>query len=365
MGQDMSGINHNPGRGGAGGKAGYHADWSAQLTADGSAGLAAATAGIAATPPAPPAPFAGLAPLPPVAAAAASPHPAVAPVSAIQVYPALYSFGGSLSDVGNDFIADGGTSPVAPYYDGRFSNGPLWVEDYAAHVGLPDPMPSLDGGTDFAFAGANTGATDIASTGHDLPQQLAAFEQQVPTPAPGAMYTIGIGSNDVTAILKSGASIPDMEAAVAQSVQAELTFIGDLAARGASNFLLLGTPDLGNTPEQLDVGPQTAADASTLSAYFNAVLTAALVPLAVSDHLNLEIVDTYDLFDNVIADPAAYGFTNVTDPVWTGNSHDPNSGTLAATTQAAQDKYLFFDSLHPTETGAELIADTAEHMVFR
>ena len=38
-------------------------------------------------------------------------------------YTALFAFGDSLSDAGNDWIVDGHTDPVSPYYQGHFSNG--------------------------------------------------------------------------------------------------------------------------------------------------------------------------------------------------------------------------------------------------
>ncbi len=49
--------------------------------------------------------------------------------------------------------------------------------------------------------------------------------------------------------------------------------------------------------------------------------------------------------------------------MWTGNYTSSSSGTLAATTPAAQDQYLFWDSLHPTETGHQAIADAAEQQL--
>jgi phospholipase/lecithinase/hemolysin len=60
-----------------------------------------------------------------------------------------------------------------------------------------------------------------------------------------------------------------------------------------------------------------------------------------------------------MADPSAFGFTNVTQPVWTGGYDDPASGTLNAA-GAAQDGYLFFDGLHPTAAGHQFLA-TAAH----
>jgi phospholipase/lecithinase/hemolysin len=45
----------------------------------------------------------------------------------------------------------------------------------------------------------------------------------------------------------------------------------------------------------------------------------------------------------------------MTQPVWTGNLTDSNSGVLSAT-GAAQNGYLFFDSLRPTAAGHALLA---------
>jgi GDSL-like Lipase/Acylhydrolase len=71
------------------------------------------------------------------------------------------SIGDSLSDAGNDYIADGGTDPVEPYWGGRFSNGRTWVEDLSLKLGLEALTPSLAGGQDFAFGGAETGPNTI------------------------------------------------------------------------------------------------------------------------------------------------------------------------------------------------------------
>jgi phospholipase/lecithinase/hemolysin len=69
-------------------------------------------------------------------------------------YTTLFAFGDSLSDAGNTFIHDGGTSPLDPYFDGHASNGPTWVEDLSIKLELGTLKPSLAGGNDFAFGGA-------------------------------------------------------------------------------------------------------------------------------------------------------------------------------------------------------------------
>jgi len=92
------------------------------------------------------------------------------------VFKTLFAFGDSLSDAGNDYYVDGGTDPVSPYYKGHFSNGPTWVEDLSQMLGLGPLTPSLKGGHDFAFGGAETGPTLIegANPG-DLLGQVAQY----------------------------------------------------------------------------------------------------------------------------------------------------------------------------------------------
>jgi phospholipase/lecithinase/hemolysin len=52
-------------------------------------------------------------------------------------FSAEYVFGDSLSDVGNVYLGSSGSEPASPYVGGQFSNGPVWVQDLAARLGLP------------------------------------------------------------------------------------------------------------------------------------------------------------------------------------------------------------------------------------
>ena len=78
-----------------------------------------------------------------------------APAPARAGWTQIVAFGDSLIDTGNVFAASG--QPPAPYFDGRFSNGPVWVEYLAGRLGIAAPTPSLTGGTNYAWAGAETG----------------------------------------------------------------------------------------------------------------------------------------------------------------------------------------------------------------
>jgi phospholipase/lecithinase/hemolysin len=181
-------------------------------------------------------------------------------------YSAIYSFGDSLSDVGNAYIADGGTEPVSPYYQavygtppfqfsaGVFSNGPIWVQDLGKALGLP-VTPSFAGGNDYAVGGAITGDTYFTVPGGapggtvtpfltagpgDLPSQVDASLSSNPSAPSSALYTLSIGANDLFAALTAAGDhqINAIQAgqiaySAAQNVAAE---VGDLKAAGAKTL---------------------------------------------------------------------------------------------------------------------------------
>src|SRR6478609_2963151 len=135
-----------------------------------------------------------------VAAAAAAATPVAATTAAPGApYTAMYVFGDSLSEPGNVSLATFGLLPVSPpYADRSFSNGPVWAQDLAQSLGLTALQPSLAGGTDFAYGGAETGQTPTHTLNPtDLTSQYTQFVAQAPSPQPGALYAIWIGSNDV------------------------------------------------------------------------------------------------------------------------------------------------------------------------
>jgi phospholipase/lecithinase/hemolysin len=278
-------------------------------------------------------------------------------------YSAVYAFGDSLSDAGNVSYLTLDQLPVSSIYsDGRFSNGNVWVQNLSQNLGLPPVAPSLTGGTDYAYGGAHTGATAVhAANPTDLAAQLGQFVMNVPNPSPNALYTVWAGSNDVLGIANSTLTPEQQQATVHQAVVNEVNFINGLVAHGAKNLVVMGVPDLAKTPYQAE-RPLTAATSSILAQQYNAELGAAVQQMVASGAVSADLIDTYALLGTAIANPAAYGFTNVTQPVWSGDLADPNSGTLAAT-GAAQGGYLFFDDLHPTATTHSLLASAVTQAV--
>lgn len=232
----------------------------------------------------------------------------------------LTIFGDSLSDTGNIFIASGGTAPAFPYYNGRFSNGPVWVESLAAQMGLPAASaPALAGGSNYAFGGARTG------TGSNPPGLLAQigglWGPAHPVADPGALYVVQGGTSDLrdarSAFATNSAADQAARQAAAQAVAANLiNSLGYLASSGAKSVLMPNLWDLGLTPEAAQLGLE--ASSTDVSQRFNALLP-LVIAAGESLGLTMYFLDMNALVmaihDDAVGNGGAiYGINNVLTP---------------------------------------------------
>lgn len=237
----------------------------------------------------------------------------------------LVAFGDSLSDNGNAAIVAASLGiPFPP-----LSNGPLWIDQLAAKLSLPDPQPflALTGGTNYAIATAETGSNGLSGVSDQLALFAAAHLGGLPA---DALYTFWAGANDV---FNGGNPV----------LAADNIFnnILSLAAGGGKYFLWLNLPDLGLTPRAVAAGQTVPANLA--SAAFNAEWAINLGKLQ-AQGINVVGVNVQALFEQIIANPGAFGFSNVTSP---GQGQaDPNS-------------FLFWDEEHPTTAGHALVANLA------
>ena len=271
-------------------------------------------------------------------------------------YSALYVFGDSLSDVGNVYVATLGGEPASPYVAGRFSNGPNWVDDVSASLGMGTVSPSLIGGNDFAFGGA-TASTAVPAPLALVPnvvQQVGLFSGVHGGTAPSsALYAMWIGSNDVIAAIDDiGAGTVTPSQAVADltlSAQAAAGALHTLTLEGATDFLVGLVPDLGLTPGLSGIAHVLATG---LSADFNKALVDAVdAGLPATSHVSY--FDNFKLLEDATSHPSTFGLSNVTDACYTG----PLTG--GGSVCADPSKYLFWDDLHPTTVGHGAIAEIA------
>jgi 3-phytase len=248
----------------------------------------------------------------------------------------LVVFGDSLVDTGNLFAASGGTTPPSPpYFNGRFSNGPVWVERLATGLGAANPGPALLGGTNYAFGGATTGSQFDSGLVPNVRAQVGLYLGGH-TPQPGQLFVIEAGANDIF----NGQTNPLVPVA---NLAAGITALADAGAR---EFLVGNVPLLGDTPFGRSLSPADRAGLNVLTGAYDALLAAELDSLQASLGVTIHKLDLAGLLEEAIADPAKFGFTNVTDSALFSGVLDGKG-------------YLFWDTVHPTAQTGEIIAARA------
>ncbi len=251
----------------------------------------------------------------------------------------LCCFGDSLTDTGNLFALSGGYPP-APYSQGRFSNGSLWVEQLVHALGM-----EIKPGDNYAVAGGTTGFRNFNDglNGREYPgffDELASFEAtRSAADAEGALFTVWIGANDVFLALKTGQAPAEL---IANGVGNTVQGIQRLWQAGARHIMVVNLPDLGLTPMALSLN--IGSGLTQLSAAYNQVLASALDRLAAAGIPTIR-VDAFATLRTMATQPAEFGFTNITDPLMYAGGNP--------------DEFLFWDEVHPTTVAHAVFADAA------
>ena len=133
---------------------------------------------------------------------------------------------------------------------------------------------------------------------------------------------------------------------IPEAVANLIQIVRRLKAAGADDIVVVDLPDIGLTPRAQAGGPAVAAGATLLSVQFNQLLNGAL------DQLGFPVVrvSAFVLINAMVANPAAFGFTNVTTP-----------GILNL--PAPADTHLFWDDIHPTTRAHRYVADAVFNAV--
>jgi phospholipase/lecithinase/hemolysin len=268
----------------------------------------------------------------------------------------LVVFGDSLSDTGNLSKGLGGLFPPSPpFFDGRFSDGPLWLEYLAPELGISQVI-------DFAVGGSTSGRSNIASllaAGQDLGKlpgvldQIDLFAGQLaasgaPQANPNALYVVWGGANDFLALPQDPlAAIRSVLASVGNVAQAVTT----LAGLGAKTILVPNLPDLGVTP--FVATRNLTIQATIFSSLFNTLLLGTLGSLESDLGIDIVQVDTFSLSEAIARRPSEFGFTNTTTPLFQQLVNQPTQLVNPGT-------FVFADDFHPTTAVHRLISDAVE-----
>lgn len=244
----------------------------------------------------------------------------------------LYVFGDSLSDTGAVFRATGGSYPPnPPYFQGRYSNGRVWVEYLGDRLGI-----SSNQIYNFAWGGATTG-NQVGNLVPSLQSQVQSFLQTRPQLQSSDLFILWAGANDyLQGANQAGPPIANVTAALLALMEA-----------GGQQFLVANLPDLGQLP-----ATRSSASASTLTTLtqsHNQELRRALKQLG-QKHAGLQLatLDAHRLYREAVTNPAGVGLTNVL------------SACVAATYICDNpDQFLFWDGIHPTRAAHQLLAKAA------
>ena len=122
---------------------------------------------------------------------------------------------------------------------------------------------------------------------------------------------------------------------------------------GARTFLVLNLPDIANTPSVRELGPEAEEAANALTQAYNFALAQALAGLqALNPEVTIIDVDGFTALENVVANPEEFRLKNVTDSCIT-------PGVIRGAICRWLHKYLFWDFIHPTKRGHQLLSERA------
>lgn len=265
-------------------------------------------------------------------------------------------FGDSLSDGGNISLA---TAPgIQPPLRFTTNPGTTAAENVAAGLGFT-LAPSVAGGTDFAWGGA--GFVNNVAAVPTIPQQLQMYLGANGGKADSrALYQVWGGANDIFYLSGTLTDPNAIAAGAVNAAQTELGLLGGLQAAGARYVVVYNLPDLGKTPSAAAGGAAAQAGASQLAVLYNGVLSSGLGQLS-NNGLNIIPANTYALLNEVIANPSAYGFSNVTAPACGAGSSSvqcgpQGSGLPYTYAPGTNDTYLFADGVHPTTAAHAMLS---------
>ncbi|KAF1007131.1 MAG: Thermolabile hemolysin [Luteibacter sp.] len=261
----------------------------------------------------------------------------------------IVSFGDSLSDTGNIYNELQQTFPIhTSWFLGRFSNGPVWTEYLARRTGLPLNTWATGGAqSDNAYGVINGVKAQVDSFLRYIRLNTNRYDVS------RTLFTVWIGGNDAMNGRKAGDVIADLDKA-----------LNALVDRGARKIVLMGLPDLTRAPAFRPIeGKEGTGRHDTDEVYATvSALNEALPRLArdVATRTGADVVwiDAAKHFDSVLADPGAYGFSEVTRPCLALRSQGSQVylGTQQVRSDCTPERYVFWDMVHPTTRMHELMS---------
>jgi outer membrane lipase/esterase len=290
-----------------------------------------------------------------IAAALASSAPATAQFSG------FYFFGDSLTDAGS-------YQPVLPAGVGRFTTNPdlVWAQVLGERYGFVI-TPANQGGTDYAYGGARIvltpGFPNQSPTAAAVPIATQVAQQIGRGIDPGAVYALWGGANDVFVQLGQAQAgtitAAQAQAAVGLAATQYVGQVGALQAAGAQNIVVFNLPDIGRTPGGTAGGAAASAQISAITGLYNSTLQGGLNALGG----NVIRFDVFGFFNEILANPSSFGFSNTTSPACVGVPSSLVCAPSNLVSPNANQTYVFADGVHPTGAAHVVIAQAVASLL--
>ena len=278
----------------------------------------------------------------------------------------LVVFGDSLSDNGNLYEYMKRELPLSPpYYKGRFTNGPVWVEllinQYYPNSGKAHLL-------DYAFGGAGVSETDeddvddvLFTLSREIDGYLLSHQDKADDTS---LYVVWMGANNYLAIPE------DADEAVAVVMSGIKRQLQRLVQKGAKHIMVVNVPDLGRTPAAKDFD---AVDLlTTLSIKHNVALNNIVSEMKqIEPSVQWLYFDVNDVMNELLTYPERHGLTNTVDTCYEEMINKPSEKSILKMVSSVQLRtsvdacsgYLFFDPVHPSEPAHVYMAEKTREML--
>ena len=255
-------------------------------------------------------------------------------------FKSIVIFGDSYSDTGNVYNLTSHTWPIVPpFYDGRFCNGPNWVDQLGKSYLL-----------NYAYGGATTDNNFVQGLTKLNTVPIPGLRQQI------AMYSNTINKNrirqsDILYILWGGNNdfLFNNALTAVQIVNSLMNCVQDLIGIGAKYFLIFNQVPAQLLPE-IKALNQNAFFTELVRQGNDAVNTSLKTIQQNNPKTYFYIFDINRLITKVTSD--AKIFLNTVDPCW----NEVNLTYIQIFCKSSS-KYVFIDDLHFSDTVHQFIAD--------
>ncbi|MBE0543641.1 MAG: SGNH/GDSL hydrolase family protein [Verrucomicrobia bacterium] len=260
-------------------------------------------------------------------------------------FTSLYIFGDGVSTTTN--------GPGGKYYHGnRYCNGRVWVEVLAQRQGIVyDP------------------SRNWSYFGHYSPNLVTNVNKfSAPADANTALFVVWVNNADFVYNINHYApytsnNLATWNNAIHRSVTNHLQVIQTLHAKGARTLVMPNTVDLTKVPYYVGLPAASRSFVRQRIVDFNAAFAGMLNEARASlPGITIHAPDTFALLEELLAQSATYGLTNVLQNGLSVDAlSDPSLTDKSLNGPGAN--YIFWDYLDPTARAHAVIADSVHHLI--